>query len=52
MKMSFATNSDLLNPISLQLDDVKLWYFKFKLIELAEFIVWNIKGLRHWVAML
>ena len=29
-------------PISLQLDCVKLWYFKLNLFDLPEFIVWNI----------
>ena len=31
----------LLIPISLQPDSVKLWYFKLRLLDLTEFIVWN-----------
>ena len=46
----FTTISDFLISISLQSDDVNLWYFKLKLLGLTEFIVWNIKGLQHWVA--
>ena len=34
----------------MQPDDVNLWYFKLTLFDLTAFIVWNIKGLRHWVA--
>ena len=45
-----ATNLDFLIPISSQLDDVNLWYFKIRLCDPTEFIVWNIKGLQHWVA--
>ena len=30
-------------------DYVNLWYFKLKLLDLTEFIVWNIKGLWHWI---
>ena len=40
----FATNSHFLTPISLQSDSVNLWYFKLRLFELIELIVWNIKG--------
>ena len=46
----FVTNSNCLIPISLQSDDVNIWYFKLRFFILTEFIVWNIKGLRHWVA--
>ena len=46
----FATNSVFVKPISLQPDDVNLWHFKLTLFDLIAFIVWNIKGLRHWVA--
>ena len=46
----FVTNSNYLIPISLQSDDINLCYFKLRLLDLTEFIVWNIKGLRHWVA--
>ena len=31
-------------------DDINLFNFKLRLFDLTEFIVWNIKGLRHWVA--
>ena len=41
----FATNSAFVRPISLQPYDVNLTLF-----DLTEFIVWNIKDLRHWVA--
>ena len=44
----FATNSVFVKPISLQPYDVNLWYFKLTLFDLRAFIVWNIKGLRHW----
>ena len=30
--------------------DVNLWYFKITLFDPIAFMVWNIKGLRHWVA--
>ena len=36
--------------ISWRPDGANLWYFKLRLFDLTEFIVWNIKGLRHWVA--
>ena len=49
-KWVFVTNLNCLIPISLQSDDVNLWYFKLRLFGLTEFIVWNIKGPRHWVA--
>ena len=29
---------------------VKLWYFKLRLFDITELIVWNIKGLPHWVS--
>ena len=29
---------------------VNLWFFKLSLLDLAEFIVWNNKGIKHWVA--
>ncbi len=32
----FATNSHFLTPISLQPDDVNLWYFKLKLFDFTE----------------
>ena len=46
----FATNSVFVKPISLQPYDVNIRYFKLTLFDLIAFIVWNIKGLRHWVA--
>ena len=36
--------------ISLQPDGVNRWYFKIRLFDLTEFIVWNIKCLQHQVA--
>ena len=30
-------------------DAINLWYFKLRLFDQAEFIVWNIKGLQHLV---
>ena len=38
----FATNSNFLIPISLQSDGVNLYYFKLRLSDITEFIVWNI----------
>ena len=29
--------------ISLKLGDINLWYFKLRLFDLKEFIVWNIR---------
>ena len=46
----FATNLNFLTPISLQPDGVNLWYFKLRLFDLTELIVWNIKGLEKRVA--
>ena len=46
----FVTNSVFVKPTSLQPDDVNLWYFKLTVYDLTAFIVWNIKGLRHWFA--
>ena len=46
----FAMNSNFLISISLQPDGVNLRYVNLRLIDLTEFIVWNISGLRHWVA--
>ena len=46
----FVTNSDFLIPIFFPHDGVNLWYFKLRFFHLTEFIVWNISGLRHWVA--
>ena len=46
----FDTNSDLLIPISLQPNGVNFWYFKLRLFGIAEHRVWNISGLRNWVA--
>ena len=43
-----ATNSEFIIPISLETNVVNLWYFKLILFDLAEFIVGNIYGLRHW----
>ena len=43
----FATNSNIINPISFQPDGVNFLYLKFTL-----FIVWNLKGLQHCIAKL
>ena len=37
----FATTSNFLIPISHHPDGVYLWYFKLRLFESTEFIVWN-----------
>ena len=47
-----ATNANFLIPLSLQFDGVHIWYFKLRLFNITAFIVWNIKGLRDWVAKL
>ena len=47
---AFATNSNFLILISWQPDGGNAWYFKLRLFDLTEFIVWNIKRLRNWVA--
>ena len=47
-KRNFATN--FLTHISLQPDGVDLCYFKLKLFDQTELIVWNISCLRLWVA--
>ena len=46
----FATNSNFIIPIPVQPYGVNSWYFKLRLFDLTEFILWNIQGLRHWVA--
>ena len=46
----FATNLNFLIPKSLHPSVVNSWYFKHRLFDLTEYIVWNIKGLRHRVA--
>ena len=43
-ELSFVTNSNCLIPVSLQSNDVNLWYFTLRLFGLTKFIVWNIKG--------
>ena len=49
MNWGFAAKSYFLILISFQPDGVTLRYFKLWIFDLAEFIVWNIKDLRHWV---
>ena len=44
----FATNSNFLVLISLPSNGLDLWYFKLRLLDQTELIVWNI--LRNWVA--
>ena len=41
-KLSLCTNSDFVIPIFFLPDGVNLWYFKLRLFDLTEFIVWNI----------
>ena len=48
--LSLCHTFSFVKPISLQPYDVNLWYFKLTLFDLTEFKVWNIQGLRHWVA--
>ena len=50
--MSLCHTFSFVKPISLQLYDVNLWYFKLTLFNITEFIVWSIKSLRHWVALI
>ena len=50
--MSLCHTFSFVKPISLQLYDVNLWYFKLTLFNITEFIAWNIKSLRHWVALI
>ena len=50
MNRVFATDSNFIFPISLQPHGVFLLYFKFRLLDLAQFIIWNIKDLQHRVA--
>ena len=38
----FATTSNFWIPIYLQPDGVEFWYFKLRLIDIKQFIVWNI----------
>ena len=38
----FAPNSNFLISISFQPDVINLWYLKLRLIDLTDFIVWNI----------
>ena len=38
----FATTSNFWIPIYLQPDGVEFWYFKLRLIDITQFIVWNI----------
>ena len=45
----FAENPNFIIPKSQQPDDANLSYFKLKLFDPPEFIVWNIYGLQHLV---
>ena len=38
----FVTSSNFLIPIYFKSDDVNLWYFRLRLSDLTESIVWNI----------
>ena len=42
--------SEFIIPISLKFNGANLWYFKLTLFDIITVIVWNIKGLRDWVA--
>ena len=46
---AFASNSNFPIIKSLQPECVNLWYFKLRLSDLTEFIVWSILGLETWV---
>ena len=46
----FATNSDILIPLSLQPNVVNFWHFKLLIVLDQIMIVWNIKGLHNWIA--
>ena len=46
----FDTNFNFIFPISLPPEGVNLQYFKHRWLNLTEYAVWNIKGLRHCVA--
>jgi len=43
-KLKFSNIALSLHPYS-----VNLWHFKLRIFDLTEFIVWNIKGLKHRV---
>ena len=45
--MSLCHKLKFSNPFILQTDGVILWYFKLRLVNLTEFIVWNILGIQH-----
>lgn len=51
MKLSLYTaNQNFLIPITLQLYDVNLFYFKVRLLNMTKFLILNIQGVQHWVS--
>ena len=46
-ELRFCHKLNFLISISLQRDGENRWFFKLRLFDLTEFIVWNIKGLRY-----
>ena len=50
MELSKCYKLKFVIPLSLQTDGVKLLYFKLRLFDLPEFLVWYILGLRHLAA--
>ena len=48
-ELNICHKSQFSNTRSLKPDGVNLWYFKLWFFDPSEFIVWNIKGLQHWV---
>ena len=52
-QFQFCNRSIMRTNISLENSNVvNFWYFNLRLFDLAKFIVWNIKGLQHRVAMI
>ena len=49
-ELSLCHKLNFVITISLEPDDVNLWYFKLRLFDLTEFIGWNNHGLRPLVA--
>ena len=48
--LSFCPNLKFSISKSLHPGGVIFWYLKILLFDQTEFIIWNIEGLRHWVA--
>ena len=49
LENEFAINPNFPIPIVLKPNVVNLWYFKLRLFDPTEYIIWNIKGLRYRV---